>query len=190
MSYRSIDPPFDQATREKSKKEIDSYSKWYRQVIPNRIIELDAEVRLHPQFQDWMPDKSHESLAPLGKWFEGQVQVRRKTETEANAERAHVDPKFWMALKDYEFTERTISLILDVSIYLGEVFLHTFSDARRVKTHRNRHGGFTGCEVIEIPRGAWFVPDMEMFGFARDTVEGKRRFRLEEVIDLWRPNFE
>jgi hypothetical protein len=118
-AYKLIEPPFQSLKFEKmSKKELKDYARWFHEVLPRRVEVLAEAVRQSPGFEQWTPSLAPDSLASLGPWFKAQVNVRQRTPEELNALPAHI--RDWA--KD-ELTDRTISVAMDVGMYLSQVFL-------------------------------------------------------------------
>jgi hypothetical protein len=119
IAYNIIQPPFTLKFREMSKKELQNYYHWFREVIPERINELTSAVRTSNSFEDWEPDYNPSSLNLLGKWFATQVQMRSRSQDEID----EITAKFPFPRSDRELTDRTISLAMDISMYLSQTLL-------------------------------------------------------------------
>jgi hypothetical protein len=118
MSYATIQPPFSLRFREMPKAELRAYLDWFLGQIPERIAQLEQEVRLASAFYDWAANKSPDSLTALGAWFVTQVETRKRTTDEMAALRA--SGSFPVNIPEDELTNRTFSLAMDLGMYLAE----------------------------------------------------------------------
>lgn len=119
MPYNTTHPPFTLKFWEMSKKELRDYFRWFLDVTPERINELASAVKSSPGFEDWEPDYTPTSLNALGSWFAVQIQTRPRTHEEIE-EIAAQSP---FPRSGQELTNRTISLAMDIGMYLSEVLL-------------------------------------------------------------------
>src|SRR5258707_9408155 len=119
-AYSMIEPPFTLKFSEMSRKELRDYFKWFQDVIPQRIGVLSNAVKDSPGFEDWRPDYTPTSLNALGNWFATEVHTRPRTQDERNQ---IARSPFSSEMSDWELTTRTISLAMDVAMYLSEVLL-------------------------------------------------------------------
>jgi hypothetical protein len=121
MAYNIIQPPFRMKFREMPKSELKAYFQWFLNVIPSRIAELANAVRESPDFEDWRPDYTPKSLEPLGSWLAKQVDTRPRMAEELQdiAEGLSYPEE----VSASQLTNRTISLAMDVGMYLSQVFL-------------------------------------------------------------------
>jgi hypothetical protein len=118
MSYATIQPPFSLRFREMPKAELKAYLDWFLGQIPERIAQLEQEVRLAPAFDGWAANKSPDSLTALGAWFVAQVETRKRTTEEMAALSA--SGSFPVNIPEDELTNRTFSLAMDLGMYLAE----------------------------------------------------------------------
>jgi hypothetical protein len=119
IAYKTIDPPFTLKFWDMSKKELRDYYHWFQEVIPERIDQLTFAVTSSPGFEDWRPNFKPQSLNRLGTWFAGQVETRPRTQDEID-KLAERPPRI---TSDRELTNRTISLSIDIGMYLSETLL-------------------------------------------------------------------
>jgi hypothetical protein len=121
IAYDTIQPPFTLKFWEMSKKELREYYRWFMEIIPQRVNILANTVSATPGFEDWKPDYTPASLSTLGGWFATQVETRTRTQEERqelmSSSRNPID------VPDYDLTNRTFSLAMDVGMYLSQVFL-------------------------------------------------------------------
>lgn len=104
-----------------SKKELRAYFKWFQEITPERIGELDSRVKSSPGFENWQPDLTPRSVDVLGRWFVSQIETRPRTRAEITEFK--VQPSFPIERSGVELTNRTFSLAMDIGMYLGQVFL-------------------------------------------------------------------
>lgn len=119
VAYKTIQPPFTLKFWDMSKKELRDYFNWFQLEIPERLNELAAAVRSSNGFQDWAADYSPFSLNALGSWFAGEVQTRPRTQ----AELEEISSQSPFPISERELTDRTISLAVDIAMYLSQVLL-------------------------------------------------------------------
>jgi len=152
-----LDRPFlDQPFREMSKEELREYANWFHSIIPHRIKILEKAVKGSLGFESWKADMSPESLDPLSRWFEKQVETRKKTKEELEADRALLG-KFGEP-EDWTITERTASIAFDVGIYFGQVVLVNVPGAKWSQVLRGKRNFDYGKPVIIYPGGVPLEP--------------------------------
>ena len=118
MTYEIIQPPFTLNFRTMSKRELEGYYEWFKQMIPERICMLEKTVR--ESESSWTADRSPKSLSALGQWFVGEVETRPRTSEEMEELRSKLPDS--IDISSVELTNRTFSLAMDIGMYLGEVF--------------------------------------------------------------------
>jgi hypothetical protein len=124
MTYAAIKPPFTLAFREMPKEELKRYFEWIMEIRSQRLNELARAVKQTSGYEGWRPDGTPASLDALGKWFAEQVDVRARTDNEL--EKIEGRLMFPVDVPGEELTTRTLSLAVDVGIYLSEVFLKNY----------------------------------------------------------------
>ena len=135
MAYSIVQPPFPTlAFHEMSRRDLDTYGAWFRQVMPERIAVLEAAVR--DSSPSWRADGSPDSLALLGEWFAGQVETRAMTKEEADEITSRLT--FPIDVPGEELTQRTFSLAMDVGLYFGHVVATNLAGTRWVTSFKNR----------------------------------------------------
>ncbi len=121
MTYNPIQPPFALSFREMPKKELNRYLEWFSAVLPDRLDELAKAVREVHGYEGWQSDGSPQSLDLLGRWFAEQVAVRPRSQAERQA--LEEKAKFPMEVQGEELTTQTLSLAMDIGMYLSQVFM-------------------------------------------------------------------
>jgi hypothetical protein len=182
MAYRIIEPPFPLEFRERSKRELEAYRAWFHQVIAERIGELTRAVVSTPGYESWEPNVTPESLEALDRWFERQVETRRKTAEEIEETRAKLT--FPIDIPEEELTDRTFSLAMDLGMYFGLVILKNLPGTRWDQPLKNKKFDDYGQPVImgfgAVPLNPVTIAVTMAYGISR----GKPG-RLCELYNIW-----
>ncbi len=128
MRYSIIQCPFALHVKEMSKKELRAYFRWFMEMIPIRTNVLAEAVFRTPGYESWKPDFNPDSLGPLGDWFFAHVETRPRTKEEIQRIQGRL--RFPVPISDWDLTDQTFSLAIDIGMYLGQVFLHNDSSLR------------------------------------------------------------
>lgn len=182
-TYNLIRPPLRTLKfEEMSRKELKDYKQWFLEAVPQRVEELTRGVTNSSGFEDWKPDKTPDSLNSLGDWLRTQVKTRSHTQEEWDKIPLHV--REWSA--DGELTDRTISLCMDVGMYLSQVFLCNNPTLKWGQTFGSKRFIDYGQPAL-IGFGKTAFNPMRMvitlaYGMAAKTKDGKR---LRELYDIW-----
>lgn len=122
--YHLIDPPGSKSFREMSSAEAADYFAWHLSSMDSRISMLEGLVWKERPELEWRADFSEGSLTPLGTWWGTSVETRPRTDEDREllfsagpARLAIVDTRDW------ELTERTFSIAVDVGMYIAKVLL-------------------------------------------------------------------
>lgn len=118
--YSIVDPPFTLEFTKMSKAELRAYGAWFHETDAERVAELVRVVRGTPGFEGWLPHETPESLDTLGRWFEGQVEMRPKTEDELANDRALLAGLGEQWVEPRTLTNRTVSLAMDMGRYFAK----------------------------------------------------------------------
>lgn len=119
--YKTIeDLPIDYDFSNKSNKQLKLYEKWFNNNKQYRINNLTEYVHSSVDFQDWKSDFSISSLKDLDSWFKKNIETQEISENDYKKLREETPD--WINLDKKELTIKTKSIIVDVGIYLGEVF--------------------------------------------------------------------
>ena len=128
MIYKMQIPPFpvksfDLLTTRQAKEIF----KWYTDDILARLDQLqkciDADVNGTVQLT-----RGKDSLRPLWSWLVANIQLQELTESDLK-ESLDAVPKWlheYIVAGKYKLTTESLSIGMDVAIYLGEVFVHEF----------------------------------------------------------------
>lgn len=109
--------------------EAANYFEWFIYAIPSRLSILEQAVRSDSEYEVWVADKSPSSLLPLGSWFAGQVGTKRASPSFAKFAEEHQrrqHPRIPVSKIDLIPSDRTMSLTIDIGMYLGEVLATNF----------------------------------------------------------------
>jgi len=184
MSYELIRPPCPLNFKTLSKRQLDEYFDWYVSIIPVRVDELAGAVKDSRGFESWQPFNSPDSLNELGEWFGTQVETRRRTQAEIDSIKRELN--FEMDVPSVELTDRTISLAMDLGMYVSQVFFQNHPTLRWSRPLGSKKSIDYGQPVL-VPFGRLtFNPTHMMtvmaYGFARNA---KKPDALREVYDIW-----
>jgi len=182
MAYAIIQPPFTLEFREMSRAELKAYGEWFHRVLLDRVAELAGAVKSAGGFEGWEPDRSVESLDVLGRWFEGRVATRAKTEEELEEQRAAL--VFPIDLPTVQLTNETFSLAMDVGMYFACVVLETLPGTRWDQVPSGKRNAHYGHPVIlgfgKVELDPVHVLVMTAYGVSR----GKPA-ELRKLCDTW-----
>jgi hypothetical protein len=184
MTYATIQPPFTLAFREMQKKELNRYFEWFMEVRLQRLSELAGAVKQTSGYEGWQPDGTPASLDALGRWFAEQVDVRARTDHELKKIQSRL--VLPMDVPGEELTTRTLSLAMDVGIYLSQVFLKNHPVLQWDQPLGNKKFVDYGQPVLIKFRPGPFNPVRMVvtlaYGLAskRKTAEG-----LRNIYDIW-----
>lgn len=124
-------------------KGLRAFGKWFMAEKDNRLQMLFDEIHRDPEFANWNPDFSLDSLKSLSNWFKKKLPETYYTEDEFNT-LTEVPPELKrVKAPDNNFfwiTPKYHSLNYDVGIYCGEVLLHELGDRQweqNMKTSKN-----------------------------------------------------
>jgi hypothetical protein len=108
-----------------SRAQAEQFLKKFVDAIPERMEELEALVR--ERRPAWRPDFSERAFVTLGDFFEESIESVPRTVAEMKADlehQRHVQPEILAllgeAVRDWELSDRTLSLAYDSGIYLGQ----------------------------------------------------------------------
>ncbi len=182
--YSLVHPPFRLKFREVSRKELRDYSRWFREMIPLRIEELTKAINSSDDFGSWRPDFSPVSLSVLGDWFATQVQTRRRTEEEM--ENITSGSRHPIPVADWELTDQTISLAMDIGMYLSQVFLRNHSSLKWDQPFGSKnfvdYGQPVLVEFTYAPFNSVRMIIGQAYGVARKS--NPRKYLLE-LYEIW-----
>jgi len=182
-TYNVIRPPFRTLRfAEMTKKELREYDRWFHDVLQQRIGELTKAMNSSAGFEGWEPSYMPESLDSLGNWFASQVETRPHTRDELKNIPSHI--RDWVS--GGELTDRTISLAMDVGMYLSQVFLRNNSSLKWDQIFGSKRFVDYGEPVVVGFGKVPFSPVRMMltlaYGLAGKTKDGQG---LRGIYDIW-----
>ncbi|HEY4091020.1 MAG TPA: hypothetical protein VGN46_05850 [Luteibacter sp.] len=184
MTYDIIKQPFEKDLLDMSKGELEQYFQWFIGVIPARIDVLEEAVRNTPGFGQWCADYTPSSLSPLGHWFASQVETRSRSETEL--EKIREKQTFPMDVPETELTTRTLSLVMDIGMYLGRVFLTNHPSLKWSQDTSDKKFAYYGQPLVtgfgSVPFNPAGTALVQAYGLISKKKTGDR---LREIYDIW-----
>lgn len=99
-------------------RQLRKYRDWF---IENKENRLDGLQKAYYAFCGKYLDFTPESLKDLGEFFLHAIETEKLPPEEYAAKRAQFPPE--IPIDDFELTVRSLSIIVDVGIYLGEVMI-------------------------------------------------------------------
>jgi hypothetical protein len=128
MTYSVVAPPlalaYNMILRSRSKDELNAYYKWYLENIPERIKILTEAIHTSPGFEQWRPNIKPQSLKRLGDWFYENAKRRPLTQNEKDYIISR--QPFPIEVQESIITWETLSIAIDVGMYLSQVFRKQF----------------------------------------------------------------
>lgn len=182
-AYNTIKPPFTLKFPQMSKEELKEYGRWFHQIMPQRIAELTKVVQSSPDFGDWRPSFTPASLSVLGRWFAIQVDTRTRTQEEQLERRS----PYPIERSDWELTDRTFSLAVDVGMYLSQVLLRDYPSLKWDQPTGSKKFIDYGQPILigfagDVPLNPIHIVIMLAYGIAQKMKTGKA---LRDIYDIW-----
>ena len=182
MPYTLIQLPSSIPFREMSTAQLEAYRIWFHEVLPARIVELANAVQSTPGYETWAPDATPKSLDALGRWFETQVETRKKTAEEVEETRAKLTSS--IDIPEEELTNKTFSLAMDIGFYFSQVVLKNLPGTRWDQPRRNKRFADFGQPVLmgfgSVPLNPIDVIVVTAYGILRHKPAG-----LCDLYDVW-----
>lgn len=206
MSYSLMIAPFDFANHNKiaaqqffdnyaffelTSKQAKEYFLWYTSEIPNRIALLWEYMKQErPETEPF--DYSPESLLPLWEWYEQKIEQVPMTAEEIER-RVRVFPKYLeseIRKNTKKFTDETLSLALDISIYLGEVVVKNYPHLRWNYRTRPKREISTYRPVIDgLNNKMKLEPSRSLFVLTIESTKEKNPTRLYDLYRNCEPEY-
>ena len=169
------------------KKDVKAFGKWFMAEKDNRMQMLFDEVHRDPDFVDWQPDFSPESLKMLSYWFERHIQAESMPEDEYQKLIAK-----YIVMAEYKnnwLTKKSKSLIFDVSIYFGEVLLKELGDREWEQyiyvSKNNYEYGYMSIPVIPAPKHKWTVTPWRNISVLASKVIYTNSFKKDDIYTIF-----
>jgi hypothetical protein len=124
--YKVIDDlPIGFNFNNRSENELKAYKEWFIRNKEKRLEELAKAVTADDGVsKDLKLDFSEESLIELGRWLKDNVSIEKLSPEAYDRKRKSVPS--YIDINDWDLTVRTYSLLVDIGIYWGEVFIKEF----------------------------------------------------------------
>ena len=187
MKYEIIQPPFTLRFRTMSREEANDYFDWFMEQIPLRIKILEEAVQSTVGYEDWRADYTPESLERLGQWFYEHVETRKRTEREKETIYSRAPEWFrGVEIEDWELTDRTFSLAMDIGMYLSRVLQKNLPGLRWEMVTKPKNDADFQQPVLAgtgrlVLNPIWVLVTYA-YGVARHS---KGPERLREIYDIW-----
>ena len=184
MPYSIIHPPFTLSLREMPEREFRRYYQWFMDVLPERITVLASAIKETSGFESWLPDYTPASLDTLGQWFSSQIETRSRTQKEI--QKIEECFGFPIDVATEELTERTLSLAMDIGMYLSQVFLKNNPSLKWSQPLDDKKFVFYGQPVLTGFGKVELNPVDVMVVLARGLADQtKTGNQLRELFDVW-----
>jgi hypothetical protein len=187
MEYKIIQPPFTLEFRIMSREVAKDYFDWFKEQIPVRIRILEQAVQSTAGYEDWEADDMPESLEKLGQWFYEHVETRKRTKGEKDAIYSKA-PKWFRSveIQDWELTNRTLSLTMDIGMYLGRVFEKNLPGLKWVMVKKPKNDANYQQPVLVGTGKRELNPVWILVVCAYSLADNTRGpERLRELYDIW-----
>jgi hypothetical protein len=182
-----INPPIPLNFRAISRAEAKTYFEWFQNQIPARINEITRYVQSTVNFEDWKCDGTPLSLDRLGNWFCQHVSIRDRTAEEIEETYGN-SPDWFRAIQipDYEISQLTVSLSMDVAMYLSNVMQTNVVGLKWKLITRSKNSGNYQQPVLagngKMAFNPYNIVMTYAYGIARGT---KGPNRLRELYEIW-----
>ena len=191
-AYSIIIQPSDSDFQSMSRKELKEQFNWYLSQIPQRTEILAEAIHSTTGYDEWNPYFSPESLIPLGQWFAERVETRKLTEEEKARICSTTPDRLKSFVGEDELTDRTISLAIDIGMYMAQVFLRNVPSLKWKLQLGSKRNFDYGQPVLEgFGNKVCFNPTRMIVTLAWGLENRKRDGGgLRELYDIWRKNAE
>lgn len=188
--YPKLIVPFEVVPFEiMTKRESQIYFEWFISEIPTRIATLNSfYVKTTGTSGDKL-DLSQESLIELWNWFIPKISVVKKTEEELENE-VSMAPDWLrdeLIKKNQKFSDETSSIIIDLGIYFGTVFLTSNVNLKWGVIHKPKSYVYVNQPVITGFRNSELNPISIVYNSSlkqlRNTGNEKQLF---DVFNTWK----
>lgn len=134
-------------------------------------------------------DFSRDSVAALSGWFFEKVEARKRSEAEKSEIRSRMGNSrigSVVAVPDFELTDLTLSLCLDIGFYFGRSLQFLFPNLRWEQDLSSKRSINYGWLVLSPFVGAPLNPVRICRNFAYGVIDKNQRpDRLLELFDIW-----
>ena len=163
INYNIIDNlPFGYDFSKHSIKELRQYRTWFFDTKQSRLDELNALICRTPGYADWKMDYSEESLFQLGEFLKHVVEIRPLSPEVYKQRRESTS--YYIDVSDWELTPRTISILIDLGMYVGDVLIKNHPGLKWIQyPGRGKIDANYGHMVILINTNNWVNPTRAMY---------------------------
>jgi hypothetical protein len=185
--YRVIKPPYPLNFREMSREQAKEYFDWFKSQIPIRNEKLAKYVQSTPDFQEWKDNFTPQSLDNLGKWFYNHVEIRKRSKEEILA--IYSNSPDWFSnidIPDYDLSSASISLAIDVGMYLSRVMEMNVPELNWIMVTRPKKDVDYQQPVLSGQGYQVFNPVRIVLTYAYGIArKSKGPERLRELYEIW-----
>lgn len=183
--YSLVQPPSDLEFHKWPKAECLAYAAWFHETDSERVAELTRAVQATSGFEAWLPDETPESLDTLGRWFEREVEVRPKTETELKEEQILAGEFGTDIVEPTTLTNRTFSLAMDIGRYFARVIQKAVPEAKwSLRVTGRTYADFGQPTLVGL--GPPPLNPVEIVVVSAFCIAQGRTNRLRELFEIWR----
>lgn len=184
MTYVYFVPPFKKKFVEMSANELSDYKRWFFEVMPSRIAGLQREVNLDAEMRDWCPDHTRASIESLGVWLARHVEARPRTPEEIDRIKGRLT--FDVNVEDWQLTDKTSSLAVDIGMYFGETLRANFPTVEWYQPIKDKRYVDFGQVILRGFGRAETNPVRVAANICRGLVRGRESAKsLVDVYDRW-----
>jgi hypothetical protein len=186
MNYTLIKIPkeLDKSFFKMNKKEAQFYFDWFLNIKEERLKLLNRAI-IESNVKEWKFNFTMNSLTPLFNWFKSSITTRNKTQNEIKMEEEKITGflKEYIDVGEKTFTDETVSICFDVSIYFGEVLKREKNLEWSFVLKPKRYVDF--AQPILVKKGAKMRlnPRRIIENVARDILD--KSFEENELIKLY-----
>ncbi|MCC6146909.1 MAG: hypothetical protein IT308_05015 [Anaerolineaceae bacterium] len=185
--YKIIQLPFPLRFKEMDRSEAEYYYKWFQNQIQNRICELTHYIQSTSGFESWDSDYTPTSLDKLGVWLYEHVTTRERSKIEI--ENIYSKSPDWfraIQIPDYDISFLTVSLSIDIAMYLSQVMQKNIAGLRWKMVTKPRSSDNYQQPVLYGKGKMVFNPVNIIITYAYGIARGsKGPERLRELYDIW-----
>jgi hypothetical protein len=188
-NYKIISPPFTLNFKRMSPKELKAYYEWYLSLLPERINMLSNTVQSTSRYEKWAADLSPASLDTLGKWFSENIRTRKRSGAEKEERYSHSPAWFRKVdIGDFELTNQTFSLAIDIGMYLSQVFVKNIVGLKWLHAVKARKDDVHYGQPVIAGFGHLYFNPVHMlvtlaYGLQDNTYDSRG---LRELYEIWK----
>lgn len=185
--YPQIELPFDFLPFEiMNKIEADRFFKWFIEIQHERIQILNEYCRRNDG--DYINlDFTPESLNSLWNWFNPRMKlIKRDNEVLEEEEQTLLLGGTVTVKNEYKFCKETETIILDIGLYFGKVFLHKFNQLKWDVVYRPRSFIDVNRPIITgFAKNINLNPIRVINTYATKEVKGTQKISLLDLFYIW-----